>query len=181
MQAKDYANQVAWHNRTDQKQDLSSGTFVCHVAVTRIRQLMSLHWCACLSFLSWNIGGLKLLARTVTCSHIQLTSIFHPNTAAIMESQLSQRSATLEQIEQMEKEFQATQLRTMDVTIATFYTTQMKTFWPHQGVCSTTTGSTTLSSSRFTRSNAKWTVESPRIAQTWKKNAPDLWPFLVRS
>ena len=36
-----------------------------------------------------------------------------------MESQLSQRSATLEQIEQMEKEFQATQLRTMDVTIAT--------------------------------------------------------------
>lgn len=36
-----------------------------------------------------------------------------------MESQLSQRSATLEQIEQMEKEFQVTQLRTMDVPIDT--------------------------------------------------------------
>ena len=36
-----------------------------------------------------------------------------------MESQLPQRSATLEQIEQMEKEFQVTQLRTMDVPIAT--------------------------------------------------------------
>jgi len=87
--------------------------------VTRIHQLMSLHWFSCQCFLSWNIGSLKLLERTVTCSQIWLTSLFHPNTAAIMESQLSQRSATLEQIEQMEKEFQVTQLRTMDVPIAT--------------------------------------------------------------